>query len=331
MKIVTLFSLYNNPKGGKGENTLIYTITLNPAIDLVIVTKKLEPKVVNRTERFELQPNGKGVNVSFILKKLNIDSIATGIGGGFTLDYVTSGLEDSGIKANFYKVDEPTRVNVFTNVIDQNTEYKEVNPGPIISQAVQEKFLNYLDSSVHKNDMIVISGSFSRGIEPNFLVKIAQIAEKNAVKLVIDCSYLAVLDTLKFHPFLLKPNDDELATFFNYHGEMTQEKIIELAQRLIRLGCQNVLVSLGAQGAALVNENTVLYANAPKIKLVNSACAGDTMLGTFIGLLSKGKSAKEALKTAVAAGSDTASRLGLTNFELDELLPQITIREGKTE
>lgn len=123
---------------------MIYTITLNPAIDLVIVTKKLEPKVVNRTEKFELQSNGKGINVSFILKKLGIDSVATGIGGGFTLDYIVSGLKEKGIQTNFFKVKEPTRVNVFTNVIDENTEYKEVNPGPIINQTVQDKFLQYL-------------------------------------------------------------------------------------------------------------------------------------------------------------------------------------------
>lgn len=72
---------------------MIYTVTLNPAIDLVILTKKLLPNTVNRTESFELQPNGKGVNVSFILKKLGVDNIATGIGGGFTLDYVVDGLK----------------------------------------------------------------------------------------------------------------------------------------------------------------------------------------------------------------------------------------------
>ncbi|MDE6547359.1 MAG: 1-phosphofructokinase, partial [Lactobacillus sp.] len=127
---------------------MIYTITLNPAIDLVIITKKLEPNTVNRTENFELQPNGKGVNVSFILKKMGIKNMATGIGGGFTLDYITSGLEEKGIKTEFLKVKEPTRVNVFTRVLDQNAEYKEVNPGPEVSEEVQKEFLEYLKSTL---------------------------------------------------------------------------------------------------------------------------------------------------------------------------------------
>lgn len=307
---------------------MIYTITLNPAIDLVIVTKKLEPKVVNRTEKFELQPNGKGVNVSFILKKLGIDSIATGIGGGFTLDYIVSGLKEKGIQTNFFKVKEPTRVNVFTNVIDENTEYKEVNPGPIINQTVQDKFLQYLTTNLVTNDIVVISGSFSKGIKPNILVEIAKIANNKKAKLVIDSSYAAILDTLPFQPFLLKPNDAELAKLFNCKEKLTKKKIVELSQKLVAGGCKNVLVSLGAQGAALINDNRILFANAPKIKVVNSACAGDTMLGTFIALLEKNKSVEEALRMAVAAGSDTASRIGLTEFALDELLPQISVKEG---
>lgn len=306
---------------------MIYTVTLNPAIDLVIVTKKLEPKVVNRTEKFELQPNGKGVNVSFILKKLGIDSVATGIGGGFTLDYVISGLTEKGIKTNFLKVKEPTRVNVFTDVLDEGTEYKQVNPGPVVSSDKQDQFLDYLESTVTKDDMVVVSGSFSRGIKPNFLVQLAQLVQKQGAKFVIDSSYLEVIDTLKYRPFLLKPNDSELAAFFNYEGEMTAAKTVKLSQKLIELGCQNVLVSLGADGAAFINKHHVLFANAPKIQVVNSACAGDTMLGTFIAFLEKEKPVGEALRMAVAAGSDTASRTGLTDFSLDKLLPQISVEE----
>lgn len=306
---------------------MIYTVTLNPAIDLVIVTRKLKPKVVNRTEKFELQPNGKGVNVSFILKKLGITSVATGIGGGFTLDYIVSGLKEKDIQTNFFKVKEPTRVNVFTNVIDENTEYKEVNPGPIINETVQNKFLQYLTANLITNDIVVISGSFSKGINPSILVDIAKIAKNKGAKLVIDSSYSAILDTLLFQPFLLKPNEVELAKLFNYTGNLTKTKIIELSQKLLAGGCKNVLVSLGAQGAALINNKHILFANAPKIKVVNSACAGDTMLGTFIALLEKNKPVKEALKIAVAAGSDTARRIGLTEFNLDELLPQISVKE----
>ncbi len=308
---------------------MIYTITLNPAIDLVIITKKLEPNTVNRTENFELQPNGKGVNVSFILKKMGIKNMATGIGGGFTLDYITSGLEEKGIKTEFLKVKEPTRVNVFTRVLDQNAEYKEVNPGPEVSEEVQEKFLEYLKNTLKADDTLIISGSFSRGIRPDYLVKIAKITADKRVKLVIDSSTKVVLDTLQYHPYLLKPNDQELASFFDLDEKLDQKKIIELARKLIASGCQNVLVSLGQAGAALINKDHAYFGNAPKIQALNTAGAGDTMLGSFIGEKEKGKSDVEALKLAIAAGSDTASRSGLTDFEIEKYLQEIQVSEVK--
>lgn len=310
---------------------MIYTITLNPAIDLVIITKKLESNTVNRTENFELQPNGKGVNVSFILKKMGIKNMATGIGGGFTLDYITAGLEEKGIKTKFLKVKEPTRINVFTRVLDQNVEYKEVNPGPEVGQEVQDKFLKYLKDTLKADDTLIISGSFSRGIKAEYLVEIAKITAEKKVKLVIDSSSKVVLDTLEYQPYLLKPNDQELASFFDLNEKLDQKKIIELARKLISAGCQNILVSLGENGAALINKDHAYFGNAPKIQALNTAGAGDTMLGTFIGEKEKEKEKSDtaALKSAIAAGSDTASRSGLTDFKLEKYLNEIQVSEIK--
>ncbi|MDE6555108.1 MAG: 1-phosphofructokinase family hexose kinase, partial [Lactobacillus sp.] len=269
------------------------------------------------------------VNVSFILKKMGIKNMATGIGGGFTLDYITSGLEEKGIKTEFLKVKEPTRVNVFTRVLDQNAEYKEVNPGPEVSEEVQKEFLEYLKSTLKADDTLIISGSFSRGIRPDYLVEIAKITADKRVKLVIDSSSKVVLDTLQYHPYLLKPNDQELASFFDLDEKLDQKKIIELARKLIASGCQNVLVSLGQAGAALINKDHAYFGNAPKIQALNTAGAGDTMLGSFIGEKEKGKSDVEALKLAIAAGSDTASRSGLTDFEIEKYLQEIQVSEVK--
>ncbi len=308
---------------------MIYTVTLNPAIDLVILTKQLKPNTVNRTEGFELQPNGKGVNVSFILKKLGVENIATGIGGGFTLDYVVEGLKKKDIQTNFLKVDQPTRVNVFTRVLDDNVEYKEVNPGPLVNRVVQDNFLEYLAKNLKKEDTLIISGSFSRGIKSNYLVELAKISSKKKAHLVIDSSDPEVLNTLQYKPYLLKPNDAELASFFDIKEKLTDQMIIDLADKLVQKGCQNVLVSLGERGAALINKEHAYFGNAPKINVVNTAGAGDTMLGTYIGEKELGKNIKQALRLAIAAGSDTASRTGLSDFELDDLLKQIEVEERK--
>ncbi|MDE6547342.1 MAG: bifunctional hydroxymethylpyrimidine kinase/phosphomethylpyrimidine kinase, partial [Lactobacillus sp.] len=179
------------------------------------------------------------------------------------------------------------------------------------------------------DDTLIISGSFSRGIRPDYLVEIAKITADKRVKLVIDSSSKVVLDTLQYHPYLLKPNDQELASFFDLDEKLDQKKIIELARKLIASGCQNVLVSLGQAGAALINKDHAYFGNAPKIQALNTAGAGDTMLGSFIGEKEKGKSDVEALKLAIAAGSDTASRSGLTDFEIEKYLQEIQVSEVK--
>lgn len=311
---------------------MIYTVTLNPAIDLVILTNELKPDVVNRTKSFELQPNGKGVNVSFMLKKMNIDSIATGIGGGFTLDYVCQGLKNKKINTKFLKVEQPTRVNVFTRVISENVEYKEVNPGPTINAEVQKEYLKYLQNTLEPDDYIVISGSFSKGINPLYLKEIARIVSEKQGKLIIDTSYSEAMKTLKYHPFLLKPNESELASWFNISRKLSEKEIIDYSQKLIEQGASNILVSRGSKGAVLVNKECIYIGNAPRVSAVNTAGAGDTMLATFIGKLKKNHSYKEALKYALAAGSDTASGVGLSDLDnLDELMNQINIRSEKND
>lgn len=307
---------------------MIYTVTLNPAIDLVILTEKLLPNKVNRTNQFELQANGKGVNVSFILDKLGVKNTATGIGGGFTLKYIVEQLEKKNILTHFESVEAPTRINVFTRVLSKDVEYKEVNPGPYIDVRKQNDFSNYLENHLTEKDTLIISGSFSTGIKDNYLIKLSKIAAEKHTKLVIDSSNNVVLKTLEYHPFLLKPNNVELANYFNIDHSLRKDEIIQLADKLIDKGCENVLVSLGEDGAALITKGHVYFGNAPHIKVINSAGAGDTMLGTFIGKLSLGFSKEEALRSAIAAGSDTASKTGLTDFDDADLLKQVTVTEG---
>lgn len=315
-------------KRGKGGILMIYTITLNPAIDLAIETKSLKSGVVNRTNFYDIQPNGKGVNVSIILKRLNVDNVALGIGGGFTLDFISDSLTSKGIANKFWRVDQPTRINVFTKVVSTGEEFKEVNPGPTIPQSLQEELLMYLKQHVTCDDWIIVSGSFSRGISPSYLEDIAKISKEVNCGLVIDSSYKGVLDVLKYKPYLIKPNEEELLEWFDDEDmdDKNLDKLIKYGQNLIERGARNVLLSLGAEGACLITDTNVYVGNAPKIKLQNSAGSGDTMLGTFMGEIINKIPMLEAFKRSIAAGSDTAQSTGLTDFKaVSELGKQIKI------
>lgn len=292
---------------------MIYTLTLNPAIDLFVQTENYEEKVVNRTEFSEATANGKGINVSFILKKLDVDNTALGVGGGFTNKYIEDVLTETGIANDFVHVDGMTRINVFTQVTATGKEYKLVNPGPVVSDAKQQELLQKLEA-LTSEDVLVISGSFAKGIEPSILTTIAKLAEAKGFKLVIDTSYKAVLDTLAYHPALLKPNDEELQTWFDLDHVPNREECIDCGKQLIARGAQKVLISLGADGAVLVTTERVIHGTAPHGEVVNTTCAGDTMLGTFIAMQLEGKSYAESLTQAIAAGSSTAFTSGLTDF-----------------
>lgn len=306
---------------------MIYTLTLNPAIDLFIKTQTMAPNTVNRTDSYDIQANGKGVNVSCILKRRGVDNVALGVGGGFTLDYIADFLTEQGIRNHFYKNAGFTRINVFTRVVSDNTEYKLVNPGPEISAETLKQLYQQL-TTLGADDWLCVSGSFARGIDPSFLLQLGKLSRENGFALIIDSSYPEAVKALAYQPLLVKPNDAELMSWFNQSGEADLATMVKLGHKALAAGAQNVLVSLGAAGALFMNQDVTLVGNAPKIDVLNTAGAGDTMLGTFLAGLYQKQNLADTLKLAIAAGSDTARRAWITDFnETDELLTQIKIKK----
>ena len=304
----------------------IYTCTLNLAIDLFIETDTMEPFTVNRTKDDDIQANGKGVNVSLILKMLGVDTTALGFRAGFTGNYIEDYLQEKEISTDFIEVPGMTRINVFTQVNQTKEEYKLVNQGPEIPQEKVEVFLDQI-RNLQAEDYLCISGSLPRGIESTILVDISRICQERDVHLIIDSSYKEIMDCLSYHPFLLKPNEEELASWF---GEIidSEEAYLFYGQQLIKAGAQNVLLSLGSGGAIFFSQTKIIRGNSPIGKVVNTACAGDTLLGTFLAGYLTEQPLEETLRKCLAAGSSTAFRKGLTDFsDVKELSKQIEIKE----
>lgn len=304
----------------------IYTCTLNLAIDLFIETDNMEPFTVNRTKDDDIQANGKGVNVSLILKMLGVDTTALGFRAGFTGNYIEDYLQEKEISTDFIEVPGMTRINVFTQVNQTKEEYKLVNQGPEIPQEKVEVFLDQI-RNLQAEDYLCISGSLPRGIESTILVDISRICQERDVHLIIDSSYKEIMDCLPYHPFLLKPNEEELASWF---GEIidSEEAYLFYGQQLIKAGAQNVLLSLGSGGAIFFSQTKIIRGNSPIGKVVNTACAGDTLLGTFLAGYLTEQPLEETLRKSLAAGSSTAFRKGLTDFsDVKELSKQIEIKE----
>ncbi|MCD5094459.1 1-phosphofructokinase [Enterococcus faecium] len=308
----------------------IYTCTMNLAIDLFIETEEMHPFTVNRTKEDDIQANGKGVNVSLVLKMLDFPSTALGFSAGFTGKYIEDYLQQKQIQTEFIEVPGMTRINVFTQVNQTGEEYKLVNQGPEIPQTAVHNFLNQI-RALKAEDYLCVSGSLPRGLSPKVLIEISRICQEKGIHLIIDSSDQEAMDCLPYRPFLLKSNEEELSSWFG-RKMVTDEDYFVYGQRLVELGAENVLLSLGEKGAILFTKDRMFRGNSPKGKVVNTACAGDTMLGAFLAGYMNRRPLDEMLRKSIAAGSSTAFRKGLTDFlDVEELSKQIKIREERFE
>lgn len=282
---------------------------MNTAIDLYVAMEALNPNAVNRTYDEDYQPNGKGVNVSVMLNKMGIPNTALGFIGGFTGHFIKEELEKLGIATDFIEVAGNTRINVFINA---DEEYKIVNQGPSIPQEAMHQLLDKI-ANIPTGSTLIVSGSLPKGVDDQVLITIAQICDRNHVKLVLDSSSTVVLETLAYEPYLLKPNEEELAYLFGEQS-LSEEQIIAYGKELIERGARHVIISRGEEGAVYVDGQQALKASSPKGKVVNTACAGDALLASYIAKTIEKESIAEALIYAIATGASTAFSKGLSDL-----------------
>lgn len=272
------------------------------------------PNIDNQTKGFEFQLGGKGINVSIALNNLGLASKVLGFGSGFTLDYIKKILTKKGIYFKFIKIPGTTSINFHSRCISQNCEYSLTNPSPKIYPAEINKFLKLL-SNLKKDDIVLISGGLFPKILSYFLEKIAYKVKRVKALLIVNINCKKILDILKFKPFLLKLNEDEIKDMFEISKKIDLKRLVFLARKLINKGAQNILLSLGHKGALLVNKNYVYYGNAPRVKVLNPRGSSEVMLGTFVYGIIKNINFKESLLESIAAASDNVRFKKITDFK----------------
>lgn len=304
---------------------MIYTLTLNPAIDMNIKSKNIIPNTVQRTEGAVYSPNGKGVNVSIVLKKNGIDSVILGYFGGFSGDYILEEINKLDIKSSPLYIQDTTRINVFIH--DGLNEYKFVSPGGFVDKESQNNLIRYIDKNIIKDDHLVISGSLPPGIENEFYHQILSLCNKKGIHIILDISSPCLKELLKYKPYLIKPNDDELKEIFNFNLE-NEENIEKALLFLNKEGVKNTLLTMGSKGLYFFDGKELYYANAPKINLLSSACSGDSCLAAFLSEFLLNRPVEYALKKASATGANVAENegIGILN-KVDDYIKQINVRK----
>lgn len=295
---------------------MIYTLTLNPSLDYTIHVNDFAPGKINRTDAEEIFVGGKGINVSLVLKQLGYDSVVLGFVGGFTGNEIERFLQKEKIRTDLVLVEGNSRINI---KMESNEETAINGMGPIISEENINALLEKI-KQIHDGDVLIISGSVPSSLPKDIYQQILKVLSDTETDIVVDAEKELLLNTLNDHPFLIKPNDEELSEIVGRKID-TFSDALQGAGFLQENGARNVLVSMGSKGACLLEENGKEYIfEGLKGKVINTVGAGDSMVAGFIAGWLKKKDYAYALKIGSLAGSATAFSLGLcTKEKIEEL------------
>lgn len=297
---------------------MIYTLTLNPALDYAVSVPNFKTGSVNRTQSEKILPGGKGINVSVVLHNLGVESVALGFIAGFTGEEIKRLAEELGCKTDFIRVKNGlSRINV---KMKADVESEINGQGPVLEEEDIAALFEQLDT-LQENDTLLFAGSLSKGMSSDTYAKMCERVAGRGVRIVVDTTGQQLLSTLTFKPFLIKPNHIELEEIMG-RALVGEEDLIAGTKQLQEMGARNVLVSMAGDGALLVTETGDVYRMAaPKGEVVNSVGAGDSMVAGFLAGFEMFGDYEKALELGIATGSASAFSADLaTKEEVEALL-----------
>ncbi len=282
---------------------MIYTLTLNPALDYQIYVEDYKPGQVNRAGYEKILPGGKGLNVATVLHHLGIETMALGFLAGFTGAAVASMIQQEGIPQDFIMLPKGnTRINIKLHT----TEETEINgTGAVIDQGSMNLLYEKLDQ-MQQGDTLVLAGSIPSSLPDTIYCDIMKRYQDRGVNFAVDASRELLKNALAYHPFFIKPNHHELGELFGVKLYRFAE-VVKYARKLQEWGARNILVSMAEKGAVLIDEEGEVYQQgAFRGKVISSTGAGDSMLAGFLAAYEKTKNPVQGLYLGIAAGCATA-------------------------
>lgn len=302
---------------------MIYSVTLNPSIDFIVRVKDFQLGETNRAYEDNFFAGGKGIMVSKLLKNVKTDCVNLGFLGGFTGTFIEQNLKKLNILSDFVTVNENTRVNV---KLKTETETEINCQGPKISDNEKEEFLDKI-RKIKSDDFVILSGSVPSNLGNDFYITIIEILNKNGVKFTLDSSGETFSKSLKYKPFLIKPNKDELKEYARIEFKNNQEIVNYVRENLVDKA-EHVIISLGGEGALYIDKKFSLFAYPLRVKenVVNTVGAGDSVVAGFVNYMLKHNDVERAFRFAVACGTATSfsEDIGELNF-IEEIYNKLVI------
>ncbi|MCC8128172.1 MAG: 1-phosphofructokinase [Clostridiales bacterium] len=308
---------------------MIYTVTLNPALDKTVEIPSLTIDAVNRITKMRTDPGGKGINVSKVIDKLGGESIAVGILGGDTGQGIRTALETMGLKTQFCFVEGETRTNmkIIDPVNHTNTDINE--PGVIVSEEILNGVLSELLDSLQPEDIVVISGSMPKGSPEDTYYNWTKACGEKGCKVFLDADGALLKSGLAASPYLIKPNQHELSELVGRTLE-TPEELEQTARGLMaKYGIAKIVVSMGGAGALYVTGDEAIYAQGLKVPVGSTVGAGDSVVAALAVAEESGMSLEETVRLSTATGAANVMCSGTQAAEyeiVERLMPDVKYR-----
>lgn len=298
---------------------MIYTVTLNPAIDKTVTLQHMVPGRLNRALTSRSDPGGKGINVSKVLAQLGASHMTLGILAGKTGDMLAQSCQELGLKCRFWYCEGETRTNL--KLIDQKTlSVTEVNePGPAGDEEILEQVLRYLLTEADTGDIVVLSGSLPRGTPIDFYAGWIRQLQEKGIKVFLDADGPALIEGLRAGPYLIKPNRDELRQLSGLELEENSE-LMQFCVRLQEKGVSRIIVSQGEHGALFLMDGIVYQAQALDVPVSSTVGAGDAMVAALAYCEEAGMGGAETIRLAIAASAATVKCSGTQAPSKEEIL-----------
>ncbi|GAA3253701.1 Tagatose-6-phosphate kinase / 1-phosphofructokinase [Lactococcus lactis subsp. lactis] len=305
---------------------MIYTVTLNPALDYFMNYEELALGEVNRTGKTQISAGGKGIMESRMLSLVGDKSKALGFLGGFSGQYIKDFLNENQIDSDFTEIEDLTRINV--KLKSQENETSLDAAGPKLQESEINHFLEKFDH-LKEDDIVVFAGTIPKSLGEDFYERLIAKVQKQKATFVMDVDGQKLLDSLPAHPLLIKPNREELEAIFETSFK-NNEQIIPYGQKLLEMGAQNVIVSMAGDGALLFSNEKVYFAQGIKGELKNSIGAGDSTVAGFLAEYSQSKDPLLAFRQAIACGTSKAFSDDMPSRTfLEEIYKKVNISEVK--
>ncbi|OAZ16952.1 phosphofructokinase [Lactococcus lactis RTB018] len=305
---------------------MIYTVTLNPALDYFMNYEELALGEVNRTGKTQISAGGKGIMESRMLSLVGAKSKALGFLGGFSGQYIKDFLNENQIDSDFTEIEDLTRINV--KLKSQENETSLDAAGPKLQESEINHFLEKFDH-LKEDDIVVFAGTIPKSLGEDFYERLIAKVQKQKATFVMDVDGQKLLDSLPAHPLLIKPNREELEAIFETSFK-NNEQIIPYGQKLLEMGARNVIVSMAGDGALLFTNEKVYFAQGIKGELKNSIGAGDSTVAGFLAEYSQSKDPLLAFRQAIACGTSKAFSDDMPSRAfLEEIYKKVNISEVK--